>query len=103
MTALQLEAHGAVLIDNYAYPQAGHWHNAGGISAYQGDRVAQRTADCADLLARFPGLWRYKEPLRPGQYDVTMRLHSPAQIRQWRATMRARRAVGSARFKEATR
>lgn len=103
-TALHLEAHGAVLIDNYAYPQAGHYRNPGGTEAYDGPwRVERRRRDYQDIMARFPGLWRWQQKPPPEEVNLTMRLHSPAQIRQWRATMRARRAVGSARFKEATR
>lgn len=103
-SSLHLEAHGAVLIDNYAYPQAGHYVNPGGTMAYDGPwRVERRRRDYQDIMARFPGLWRWQEKAPPEEINLTMRLHSPQQIREWRSTMRARRAVGSSRYKEATR
>lgn len=103
-TGLHLEAHGAVLIDNYAYPQAGHYVNPGGTMAYDGPwRVERRRRDYQDIMARFPGLWRWQDKAPPEEINLTMRLHSPQQIREWRSTMRARRAVGSSRYKEASR
>jgi len=82
-TAEHLYRYGAVLINNYVFPVAGHYE-AGGMGTYE-ERIPIRKRDVQLLLKKYPGLFRIKERtgFEPGT-DLTLRLHSPKQIQKWR-------------------
>lgn len=89
-TAVGLLRDGAVVVNNYVWPQAGHYE-AGGMGPYD-TRVPWRQHDVQELLQRFPGLFRVKD--RKGfvpNTELALRLHSPKQIATWRGAMAARK------------
>jgi hypothetical protein len=82
-TAEHLYRYGAVLINNYVFPVAGHYEQ-GGMGTYE-ERIPIRKRDVKLLLKQYPGLFRVKD--RPGfepNTDLALRIHHPRQIQQWR-------------------
>ena len=82
-TAEHLYRFGAVVINNFVWPQAGHYEG-GGMGRYE-ERVPVRKQDVQLLLRKWPGLFRVKN--RPGfepDTDLALRLHRAKQIQQWR-------------------
>lgn len=82
-TAEHLYRFGAVAINNFAWPVAGHYEG-GGMGHYE-ERVPIRKQDVQMLLRKWPGLFRVKN--RPGfelDTDLALRIHSSKQIAKWR-------------------
>jgi hypothetical protein len=87
-TAEQTLLHGAVCINNYVFPVAGHYE-AGGMGPYDA-RVAHRLDDVQRLLLRYPGFFRVRN--RKGfvrNTDLAVRMTNAKQVAYWRAGMRA--------------
>ncbi|MGB4204508.1 MAG: hypothetical protein WBJ84_02685 [Bacteroidales bacterium] len=83
-TGYHLLHYGAVLINNFIYPVAGHYQH-GGMGTYA-ERLPYRLADCQNLMRLYPGLFRYKE--RKGfapKTDLAVKINSQAALDQWRA------------------
>jgi hypothetical protein len=89
-TAEHLLVNGAVVVNNYLFPVAGHYE-AGGMGKYA-ERVPYRQRDVLALLAQYPGLFRVhnRDGFEPNT-DLALRLHSPEQIQRWRREMQRRR------------
>lgn len=86
-TAENLLRYGKVLINNYAFPVAGHYEK-GGIGTYN-ERVPAKIRDSAYLMEKYPGLFRYK--VKAGCHpkaEIQVRLTSISQVERWRAMMR---------------
>lgn len=80
--------HGKVLINNWFWPQAQHYQ-PGGIGTYE-QRVPRKRRDCAYLLKKYPGFFRYKakkgcDPLA----ELQVRFTSTEQVDKWRKQLRA--------------
>ena len=75
---------GRVLINNFIIPQAGHYE-PGGIGTYS-ERVERKIKDCAYLMQKYPGLFRYKvkEGCHP-KAELQIRFTSSEQVERWRA------------------
>lgn len=88
-TAQNLETFGKVLINNYAVALKKHYA-PGGIGTYE-QRLPAKLRECAWLMERFPGLFRYKEKAGcDPKAEIQIRFSSPAQVEKWRAFMRTR-------------
>jgi len=85
-TAEHLYRYGAVLINNYVFPVAGHYET-GGMGTYQ-ERIPVRKRDVQLLLEKYPGLFRIKDRsgFEPGT-DLALRIHHPKQIQAWRKAL----------------
>lgn len=85
-TAVCLLRDGAVVVNNYVWPVAGHYE-PGGMGPYE-ERIPQRIEDVKVLMDHFLGLFRVKE--RKGFFpgtELQLRLHSPKQVAAWREQM----------------
>lgn len=83
-TAENLVRFGRVLINNWIIPKAGHYE-PGGIGTYA-QRLPRKIADCEYLMAKYPGLFRYK--VKAGCHpkaELQVRFTSVAQVEAWRA------------------
>jgi hypothetical protein len=85
-TCENLLRYGAVTINNYIFPVAGHYQK-GGMGTYD-ERVPQRLKDCQAMMEMYPGLVRYKErkDFVP-KTDLALRFHSTEQVEKWRKEM----------------
>ena len=85
-TADHLLRFGAVVVNNFLFPVAGHYEK-GGMGTYQ-ERIEVRKRDVQRLLAMYPGLFHVKdrEGFKPNT-DLQLRLHSTKQVKQWRAEL----------------
>lgn len=82
-TAEHLLRHGRVLINNFIIPQAGHYEE-GGIGTYE-QRLPKKIQDCKYLMAKYPGLFRFKE--KSGAHpeaELQVRFTSLKQVDAWR-------------------
>lgn len=82
-TAENLRVFGKVLINNFMWPVAGHYE-AGGIGTYE-QRLPRKIRDCEYLMAKYPGLFRYK--VKAGCHpkaELQVRFTSPSQVEAWR-------------------
>ncbi len=80
---------GAVVVNNFVFPVAGHYEK-GGMGTYE-ERVPIRLQDVKRLMAMYPKLFLVKDRkgFVPGT-DLRLRLHSPDQIQRWRNDMFSR-------------
>jgi len=82
---------GKVLINNYILPKAGHYEK-GGIGTYE-QRVPRKVIDCAYLMRKYPGLFRYK--VKAGCHpkaELQIRFTSKKQVDKWRTNLKKERA-----------
>lgn len=85
-TAEHLLRYGCVLVNNYVYPEAGHYE-PGGMGTKL-ERMAIREEDVIHLREMYPGLFRAKE--RDGKaldIDLGLRYTTREQIEKWRSEM----------------
>lgn len=85
-TAEQTLRHGAVCINNFVFPVAGHYE-AGGMGTYA-ERIPVRKRDVQLLLEKYPGFFRVRnrKDFVPDT-DLAVRFTSPSQVRTWREGM----------------
>jgi len=77
---------GGVLINNFVFPLGPHYE-IGGIGPNHA-RIPHKIKEDKWLIESYPGLLRYrKKPGVPLEAEVNFRLHSPQQIKKWRAEM----------------
>ena len=77
---------GQVLINNWIIPVAGHYE-PGGIGTYE-ERLPRKLIDCQYLMAKYPGLFRFKE--KTGCHpkgELQIRFTSTKQVAAWRLAM----------------
>lgn len=81
--AEQLVKNNAVLINSWVKPIANHYE-AGGIGTYQ-ERVPRKIIDCAYLMKKYPGLFRYKvkKDCHP-KAELQIRFYSVDQVINWK-------------------
>lgn len=81
--AEQLVKNNAVLINSWIKPIANHYE-PGGIGTYQ-ERVPRKIIDCAYLMKKYPGLFRYKvkKDCHP-KAELQIRFHSVDQVINWK-------------------
>jgi hypothetical protein len=79
LLAAHLLKYARVLVNKWAHPIAGHYE-PGGLGPLA-ERLPAKRAACADIQARFPGLFL---PQRDG--DLLLRWRELDQIERWRAT-----------------
>ena len=87
-TAACLKRFGAVVINNYVFPVAGLYEE-GGIGTYD-ERVPKKICDCAYLMKKYPGLFRYKK--KSGTHpkaELQVRFTSTEQVLKWRKGLSA--------------
>ncbi len=89
----QVYHNGAVVINNYVFPQAKHYQ-AGGLGTYE-ERADKRRYDVEYLVNKYPGYFRVKDrkDFAPGT-ELAVRLTTRTQVEQWRKQMRAIRGDG---------
>lgn len=81
--AEQLVKNNCVLINSWIKPIANHYE-PGGIGTYE-ERVPRKIVDCAYLMKKYPGLFRYK--VKKGCHpkaELQFRFHSIEQIINWK-------------------
>ncbi len=81
--AEHLRRFGRVLINNWLTPVAGHYE-PGGIGTYS-QRLPRKIKDCDYLMAKYPGLFRYK--VKSGCHpraELQFRFTSTKQVDAWR-------------------
>jgi len=83
-TAENLLKKGRVLVNNFVKPIANHYQD-GGIGTYS-ERLNAKIEDCAYLMTKYPGLYRYN-PKKSGdpRAELQLRFHSERQVEKWRA------------------
>lgn len=88
LCAAQHLEYGRVLINNWGYPQGGHYE-PGGLGTYE-ERLPQKIAACQNIMARWPGFaklsWK-KQTDREGELWIPMR--TLEQCERWRQEMKA--------------
>jgi len=85
-TAENLLHFGGVLINNFIIPRAGHYEK-GGIGTYE-ERLPRKIKDCAYLMYKYPGLFRYKE--KAGCHpmaELQIRFTNTKQLDEWRRSL----------------
>lgn len=83
LTAHNLLTFGKVLINNWIISVAGHYE-PGGIGTYE-ERLPSKIRDCQYLMAKYPGLFRYK--VKDGCHpkaELQVRFTSTEQVQKWR-------------------
>lgn len=94
ITAEHLWRYGCVLVNNYVYPRAGHYE-PGGIGTYD-ERVEAKIRDCAYLMGKWPGLFRYKE--KAGCHpkaELALRVRTRKTVDEWRRELREQRQAAA--------
>lgn len=85
-TAENLLRRGQVLVNKFVFPLAKHYEK-GGCGTYP-EREQAKIKDCAYLMRKYPGLFRYHK--KAGQHphsELAFRLYSQQSINNWRKTM----------------
>ena len=87
-TAECLLKHGKVLINNYVFPIAKHYES-GGIGTYE-ERLPYKLKDCASIMKKYPGLFRYKEKSNcHPKAEIQINFTNLEQVENWRQSMKS--------------
>lgn len=85
-TAENILRYGAVVVNKFVHAVGGHYEE-GGIGRYE-ERQVKKIADCKYLMAKYPGLFRYKvkKNCHP-EAELMIRFCYKKQIDAWRKEM----------------
>lgn len=87
-TGAHLLRYGRVTVNNFLRPHSGHY-KSGGLGTYA-DRLPQKLYDCAYLIKKYDGLYRYtdKKGCHP-KGELALRFYTLDAVEQWRQSLAA--------------
>ncbi len=99
LTAAHLLKFGRVLVNGWGHPRRKHYM-PGGCGTYE-ERLPEMKRTSAELMERYPGLFRWKTPGPRGverfEGELRFRLHNLDQVARWQAAMRGEVTVTAAK------